>query len=58
MFSSTSANDSPSSDEEILKDISHDLSNESTMGCNSNELFTSHEMEEGMGQSMDLVVGV
>jgi hypothetical protein len=20
-----------------------------TMGCNSNEFFTSHEMEEGMG---------
>jgi hypothetical protein len=28
------------------------------MACNSNELFTSHEMEEAMGQSMDLVVGV
>ncbi len=28
------------------------------MACNSNELFTSHEMKEGMGQSLDLVVGV
>jgi hypothetical protein len=29
-----------------------------TMGCNSNEFFTSHEMEEGMGQFMDLANGI
>jgi hypothetical protein len=29
-----------------------------TMGCNSIEFFTSHEMEEGMGQFMDLANGI
>jgi hypothetical protein len=28
----------------------------SRMAYNSNDFFTPHEMEEGMGQSMDLVV--
>jgi hypothetical protein len=26
--------------------------------CNSNEFFISHEMEEGIEQSMDLTIGV
>jgi hypothetical protein len=26
--------------------------------CNSNEIFILHEIKEGMGQSMDLTIGV
>jgi hypothetical protein len=28
------------------------------VACNSNDFFTSHEMEEMMGQYVDLVIGV
>jgi hypothetical protein len=37
---------------------SHDFPLMSAITCNSNEFFISHEMEEGMGQSMDLTIGV
>jgi len=50
------------SNEKILEDMDQDdlmiFQMMLTTICNFNEFFTSHEMEEGMGQSMDIVASV
>ncbi len=69
-FSSSSNGSSSSSDvfilassnEKILEDMDQDDLMTFQMMlvtiCNFNEFFTSHEMEEGIRQSMDIVVSV
>lgn len=37
---------------------SHDFPMMLAITCNFNEFFISHEMKEGIGQSMDLTIGV
>jgi len=52
---------STSSDEEILEDMDEDnmvIFHCMAIACNSHNFFTSHEIEEGVGQSMDVRVGV
>ncbi len=52
---------STSSDEEILEDMDDDnmaIFHWMMIACNSHNFFTSHEIEEGMGQSMDARIGV
>jgi hypothetical protein len=62
LFSSNDDFTFTSSDEEFLKDMYQDdlmiFQMMLATSCNSNEFFTPHEMEEGMGQSMDLTIGV
>jgi hypothetical protein len=66
MSSSSSSNSddftSTSSDEDILKDMDQDdliiFQMMATMASNTNDLFNSHEMEEGRGQYVDSIVGV
>jgi hypothetical protein len=52
---------STSSDEEILEDMHEDdmaIYHWMVITCNSHNFFTSHEIEEGAGQSMDVRIGV
>jgi hypothetical protein len=64
-YGSSSSNDgfiSTSSNEKILGDMDQDdlmiFQMMLVTICNFNEFFTSHEMEEGIGQSMDIVASV
>jgi hypothetical protein len=53
---------STSSNEKILEDMDQDdfmiFQMMLTTICNFNEFFTSHEMEERIGQSVDIVASV
>jgi hypothetical protein len=50
-----------SNDEEILEDMDKEdmtIFHCMVVPCNSHEFFTSHGIEEGVGQSVDSMVGV
>ncbi len=61
-FSNNDDSTSSSSDEDILEDMDQDdlviFQMMATVASNINDLFNSHKMEWGGGQSMDSTIGV
>jgi hypothetical protein len=61
VFSNSDHFNSISNDEEILEDMDKEdmtIFHCMVVPCNSDENFTSHEIDEGVGQSIDPTFGV